>query len=596
MLQTLRSTPRSVRASAVTLAATGSLAFAALTPAHAATVLATPSGVHVSAVTPSSFTVSANTTANALRYRLFYSTTKSDVYVANIAKARHTALATSPKFTVAGLPFTSAPYYYRLEAMRTDTWRTWSEVLTVGLKPAMPTAVQATSPAGGTYLTWNSSASTGFQIAQGTNYTQTTNRHTYTINGPSHQFSPFNLYQGVTYYFRVRSLNSGTPSAWSPRVTVRQATRQQSVRVMAWNVLAGTFDGTPAGDQIVAPWAQRKVVAANLIKENDPDVVAIQEAAAWTAGLKSPRQIDSLVTQLTSIGAHYTLARTEVPPTESHYFRTGNYVLIKTSAYVAVGTGGFFTIGTNRWAAYQVVRNRATGAKALFVSPHLVPNAGATYDAVRQQEMISLADQAETVATQYGVPIVYAGDFNSTVNKNHAFRRPGHRAAVTAIRRRRRRRSLSNKHPVQQLQPVLPDGTGVRRSHRPHLHRSRCRHPRPEDCAAPVGRQVHRRHGLGSQRPGVRRLPALLTIKPGGRLISVPAIRRLAPDRTALVNDSVPPTARPSAVPASVRRRRSVGPRTSSTAPPSSGSWQRPLCASPCRSTAPARRHQVLAP
>lgn len=425
MRPNLKSTRRLLGASAVTLAVTGSLAVATLAPAHAATVLATPSGVHVSAVTPSSFTVSANATANALRYRLFYSTTKSDVYVANIANARRTALSTSPKFTVAGLPYSTAPYFYRLEAMRTDTWRTWSDVMTVGLKPARPTAVQATSSAAGTYLTWNSPPSTGFQIAQGTNDTQTLNHHTYTINGPSHQFSPFYLYQGVTYYFRVRSLNSTTPSAWSAPVAVRQAPRQQSVRVMTWNVLAGTFDGTPEGDQIVAPWSQRKVVAADLIKENDPDVVAIQEAAAWTDGYKSPRQIDSLVTQLSSIGADYTLARTEVPPTESGYFRTGNYLLIKTSSYIAVGTGGFFTIGDNRWAAYQVVQNRATGAKALFLSPHLISTIGATYDTMRQQEMTSLADQAQAVAAQYGVPIVYAGDFNSTPNNNHAFDGPG---------------------------------------------------------------------------------------------------------------------------------------------------------------------------
>ncbi len=420
-----QSISRSVRACTVTVAVTGSLALTALAPAHAATVLATPSGVHISAVTPSSFTVAANTTADALHYRLFYSTTKSDVFVANIANARSTALSTSPKFTVSGLPFTTAPYFYRVEAMRTTTWRTWSEVMTVGLKPATPTAVQATSSAGGTYLTWNSPASTGFQISQGTNDTQTLNHHSYTINGPSHQFSPFYLYQGVTYYFRVRSLNSGTPSAWSAPISVQQASRQQSVRVMTWNVLEGTFDGTPEGDQIVAPWSQRKVVAANLIKENNPDVVAIQEAAAWTDGYQSPRQIDSLVTQLTSIGADYTLARTEIPPTERGYFRTGNYLLIKTSSYVAVGTGGFFTIGDSRWAAYQVVRNRTTGAKALFLSPHLISNIGATYDTVRQQEMTSLADQAETVAAQYSVPIVYAGDFNSTPNKNHVFDGPG---------------------------------------------------------------------------------------------------------------------------------------------------------------------------
>ncbi len=413
MLQTLRSTPRSLRACAVTLAVTGSLAVAALAPAHAATVLATPSGVHVSAVTPSSFTVSADTTANALHYRLFYSTTKSDVYVANIAKARYTALTTSPKLTVSGLPFSTTPYYYRLEAMRTTTWRTWSEVLTVGLKPAMPTAARAMASVTGTYLTWASTGATGFQIAQGTDYTQTAGRHIYTTRDATPQFSPFYLAKGTTYYFRVRAVNTGSASAWSPRVTVKPITQQQGVRVMTYNLLENHFDGTPEGGQIVAPWDQRVIAAATLIKERVPDVVAIQEAADWTSAYMGDRMIDTLRKTLASMGVDYSLARTEIPPGSPGWRRTGNYILYRTATYDAVGPGGNFTLADPRTAAYQVLQNRASGARFLAVSPHLISAQGLNYDYVRQSEMTSLVSQATAYAASYGVPVVYAGDFNS---------------------------------------------------------------------------------------------------------------------------------------------------------------------------------------
>lgn len=413
MPQNLRSTTRSVGACAVTLAVTGSWAVAALTPADAATVLGTPSGVHVSAVTPSSFTVSANAVANALHYRLFYSTTRSDVYVPNIAKAKYTALTTSPKLTVSGLPFTTAPYYYRLEAMRTDTWRTWSEVMTTGLKPARPTVVRATASATGTSLSWGTSGATGFQIAQGTNYTQTVGRHIYTTRDATPQFSPYYLAKGTTYYFRVRAVNTGSVSAWSPRITVTPVTRQQGVRVMTYNLLEDNFDGTPEGGQVVAPWAQRVVAAATLIKERDPDVIGIQEGAAWSSTYMGDRMIDTLRKTLAGMGADYSLALTEVPPGSPGWRRTGNYILYKTATYDVVGPGSNFALPDSRTAAYQVLRNRASGARFLAVSPHLIANGGLSYDYWRQTEMTSLVSQATAYAAPYGVPIVYAGDFNS---------------------------------------------------------------------------------------------------------------------------------------------------------------------------------------
>ena len=87
--------------------------------------------------------------------------------------------------------------------------------------------------------------------------------------------------------------------------------------------------------------------------------------------MRGPRQVDDL---LKALGGAYGLARTEIPPNESHYFRVGNYVLYKRSAYTPVGSGGHWDLGKipdgrSRYAAYQVLQQRSTGARLLFVTP-----------------------------------------------------------------------------------------------------------------------------------------------------------------------------------------------------------------------------------
>ena len=420
-----RSASRSGKIAAAGVLATLAAASTVGAPqASASTTLGTPVGVHPTAITASSFTIGLPRTPNAEHYRLFASTTRSSVYVGNESAAKASPLTTSPTMSMAGLAYTTAPYYYRVETLK-GTSRRWSDIFSLGLRPAVPTKVKASSPAAGTFLTWNSGAATGYQIAQGTNYTQTTARHIYTIQGAGHQFSPYSMAKGKTYYFRVQALNGATGSGWSPLIAVKPTRSQQVMRTMTYNVLLKRFDGTQEGGQAVSPWSQRQIVAANLIKENNPDVVAVQEAADWTGAVKGDRQIDSLRKTLAGIGSQYTLAATEVPPSQSNYFRTGNYLLVKTSTYTPVGASGYFTLPGNVWAAYQLVRNRTTWAKVLVVSPHLTVAAGADGDNLRQQEMTDLVNKASAVAAKYAVGIIYAGDFNSTANRNHVVDGPG---------------------------------------------------------------------------------------------------------------------------------------------------------------------------
>lgn len=406
----------------------GLLCLLGLPPALAATPTpAPPTAVRVTAVSASSFTVTARAAAYARAYRLYVSTAKSDVYVANIraghtSSARRTATAASPVLSVTGLRYTTALYYFRVAALNGTAQRFSDPIGSVSLRPATPTNVRAFSSAAGTFLTWSSATATGFGIAQATNAAMTGQRRNYTVRGSGHQFTPYRLAKGATYYFRIRALNGATGSYYSALVHAVAESRGQPVRVMTYNILHAALDGTIEGGQRIAAWSLRRIVAARLITGSNADVVSIQEGASWVGAVRGPRQIDSLSAAL---GGTYALARTEIPPSEPYYFRTSNYILYRTSAYRTVGQGGHWAIGAH-WAAYQILQHRSTGARFLFVAPHLAVGAGAANDARRQAETASMVRQAQSLAAAARVPVVYAGDFNSdTARAIHAFDGPG---------------------------------------------------------------------------------------------------------------------------------------------------------------------------
>jgi endonuclease/exonuclease/phosphatase family metal-dependent hydrolase len=395
-----------------------------------------PSGIRTASVSATSFTIATNTSTNAIDYRMYVSSVKDDVYYANITanvrtSARRTVDSTTPSITVSGLTYTNTPYYYRIVAINGASQR-YSDIYSIGLRPSTPTSLVAHTGSMGTYLTWSAGSATSFIIAQGTNSALTTGRHDYLVRGETHQFTPYNLVKGTTYYYRIRADNNYTPSYYSTGYTkVTVANSGQVVRALTFNVLQLSSDGQSESGQTIAPWSARRVVAAGMIKQYAPDVAAIQEAWPYTQAAVGPRQIDSLVSAL---GAPYKLAQTEIPPPKSGYFRTGEYIIYNSSVLTTVGTGGNFKIGDSRYAAYQIMQNRHSGARFLFTSVHTIYGTGSvTYDDQRQREVSSFLSQAKAYAAAKHVPVIYGGDFNSDNSPSESYDAAGRVMAAAKI-------------------------------------------------------------------------------------------------------------------------------------------------------------------
>jgi len=194
---------------------------------------------------------------------------------------------------------------------------------------------------------------------------------------------------------------------------------------MTYNVLEANTAGQRESGRRLASWSRRRAGVVALIRSRRPDVLAVQEAASWIGtpqGYGGTRQVDDLVQAL---GPGYALAATETPPWVHYYRRTGDYLIYRKAAWTARPTAGHWDLGDGRWAAYQVLQSRTTGARVLAISTHLAAGAGAGYDLVRQRQTQRLLHDAAAVAGPAHLPVIYAGDLNSDVNRNHAFDGPG---------------------------------------------------------------------------------------------------------------------------------------------------------------------------
>ncbi|WP_375485816.1 endonuclease/exonuclease/phosphatase family protein [uncultured Jatrophihabitans sp.] len=413
---------------ALTLALGAATTVAAGPASAASTWPGKPSGVRVSGAGNSWLTVSLRSAVHARSYRLFASTTKSDIYYDNLihgrhSSARHTATSSRPSLSLHGMRYTSAPIYYRVVALNGSKASYSAGIGQTALRPATPWSLTVHTSAAGTYLTWGSQAATGYTIATATNSSMTAGRRNFSIIDQSHAFTPSGLTKGVRYYFTVRALNGSMPSHYAGIVSAVVQSRQQSMRLMSYNILNLGADRTREAGGVVAPWSQRRAPAVALIKSANPDVVGIQEGNWWADATHHILQVDSL---RNGLGGTYTLAHTEPRYGESDWkwFRTGNYILYKPSTYRAVGAGGNWHLGAKAYAVYQVLQNKASGARVLVVNTHLTQPGGYSNDLARQSEMRSMVSGAN--ARAHGLPVVYVGDFNSNNNpKQYRLDGPG---------------------------------------------------------------------------------------------------------------------------------------------------------------------------
>lgn len=411
---------------AATAVVAGSLAAAA--PATAGT--AQPAHPYITVpiarvvgATANSLTVSAHA-RNATRYRVWASTKKSAVYYSQITSGHASAPSSGfsrSSMTVAGLPYTTQPYYFRVLAINGKHSRS-SHIYMAGVRPSTPTNVAVSSNHNQSFLTWTANAA-GEVVQEASNYSFTSGVKTFHVRGAESQFTPTDLNRGQTYFLRVRADNYGSASSWSAPVAVQRRGGVQSLRVMTYNILEASMDGRSEGGQRIAPWSQRRSAAVHLIHRANPGVISVQEGASWVG--HHQRQASNL-----AHAAGYKMAHTEITPGHPHWFRTGCYILYKRSVFRAVGSGNHWNLGPSsyeRFAAYQILQNRSSGAKFLFVAPHLRVGHGRSLDQVRENETSVLISRASAFARKHGgLPIVYAGDFNShKPNATISFDGPG---------------------------------------------------------------------------------------------------------------------------------------------------------------------------
>jgi endonuclease/exonuclease/phosphatase family metal-dependent hydrolase len=287
---------------------------------------------------------------------------------------------------------------------------------------ARPTRLHVTTGSAGTWLTWAASGAGHFQIEQATDARFRSDRRVYVDrDGRDRVFTPYGLARGRTYYWRVRALSGSHASHWSAAVHTVVRSAEQRVRVMQFNV--SDEGGEYVNGHLMPGWTTRRDAVVSTIRGQHPDVVAVEEAAGWVGRTRGARVADDVAARL---GSPYALARTEIPPSEPHYFRTGDYIVYNSATYRAVGSGGHWVVGSAVYAAYQLLQSRSTGASLLFVSTHLANTSGRSGDVARQQQMQRVIDHARSYAAAHGhVPVVYAGDVNSHDGHNHAFDGPG---------------------------------------------------------------------------------------------------------------------------------------------------------------------------
>ena len=210
------------------------------------------------------------------------------------------------------------------------------------------------------------------------------------------------------------------PVSATPTARVAAAvTQTQQARVATFNIHEQT-----ATRNTLPSWQHRRDAVVTSIRRGAPQVVAIQEGADWVDGRCGPRQVDDLVARL---GGGWTVAHTDpIPCRERGWRRTGVYVIYDSTVFRASGPVGHWNVATDRlhqprWAAYQVLENRTTGARMLFVSTHLMVGRTLRLDHERAGETRRLLD--DVASLRLGLPVVYAGDYNS--HQHHSYDGPG---------------------------------------------------------------------------------------------------------------------------------------------------------------------------
>ncbi|GAA3536242.1 hypothetical protein AFL01nite_08680 [Aeromicrobium flavum] len=209
---------------------------------------------------------------------------------------------------------------------------------------------------------------------------------------------------GMTYFARVRGTNGTVKGAWGPVSQVKLAPVPVRATVATYN-LCGEDKCRPGNDawflQNVPPWAVRKPLAGAVVRSATPDIVATQESGTKTA------------------------FHTELPGFTRGASKSAKTIYFRSSRFAAVD-GGWFALDADRkrYATWNVLRDRSAGTAFFVANVHLEPHKGAARDILRDQQTARLVSKVRA-RNVHGLPVVWAGDWNSNASNANQANYPG---------------------------------------------------------------------------------------------------------------------------------------------------------------------------
>lgn len=381
------------------------------TPAYAA---AAPTGLKATAIATKAVALSWDAVPGATGYRVRISKSskmtspKTWDVVGTSFEWTHTD--PNPGHTSARLS-AKTTYYFQVKAIALDKADITGYSKAVAVKTAnsskttelAPVNVKATT-AGPTslYLSWSSRGpGVVYRVRYTTDPSKAVTKWPY-VDFSSAGGTLTGLKAKKTYYVRLRVINTkkAALSNYTKRIsaTTPASTKSPGLVVVSYNVLKAGV--TPSWD------GRRKLVATN-IKDQKPDVLALQEA---TGTKVTSKKIPQYTDVLTLVGSKYKYVTTKGSAGTRLAYNSDRLSLVKGDA-VKLSTLG----ASQRYAVWAILQDKQSNKKLFVINTHLEPgsNTSAEFNdaRIKQAEEVLALIAANNPSN---LPVVVTGDMNSS--------------------------------------------------------------------------------------------------------------------------------------------------------------------------------------
>lgn len=336
-------------------------------------------GIRVVAVNPDTFEVSWKPNSADYYIVKVSEDERGDINVASVE-------AETPPATISDLPaldpgtpvFVTVTTVKDGETATSDPVRTWlkpQQINTLSSPLASPNTVT---------LKWSETKNTlRYQIQRANNEEFTEGLATKMTDDANNRIIIRGLNPDTTYYWRVRAINNKSKGDYSAPIKAGTTPKTLDINIGTYNICSESCGGIK----------DRRWRMADLVSENDVDILALQEAGGKRVGPVVAKAFASEKTGLTRAAGG---AKTRYLFYDAKRFRQLD--------------GGWFTFGRkvhgSTWAKFE---DRRSGIRFYVASVHLSNNGS---DGGRASQTKKIFAEIEKVNKEK-LPVFYAGDFNS---------------------------------------------------------------------------------------------------------------------------------------------------------------------------------------